>query len=294
MNRPDLRAISSERPDPPYEKTRCNGYEPRVDWQRIRSSKTWRLCPPEQRNNLLRLWLESWNEFPVGSWENDDELIATAIDVPVRQFRAHKDILLRGWILHSDGRFYHPVITEYVLKMLASRKSSTQRVKNWRDKQKQALKSDVTRLQHVGNGTDKEKDKEKEVHPCTKTYQNPPDSDCDAPAQKTRTKRTRSPCPFSKIRELWCEIILPASPTAIEPDDAEGWSEARKTQIRARWASELPDLETWRLFLEALTRSKFLMGKVPPSNGHRQFRLNLFWITKPEYYQRFVEGQYDD
>ena len=80
---------------------------------------------------------------------------------------------------------------------------------------------------------------------------------------------------------------------AIEPTDPSDWTEARKTQIRARWQAELPDLETWREFLEELTRSKFLMGKIPPNNGHKQFRLDLFWITKPEPYTRFVEGKYD-
>ena len=161
--KPELRAVPTELPDPPYPSTtKLNGYEPRIDWQRIRASKTWRLCPADQRNHLLRLWLESWNEYPCGSWEDDDELIAAAIDVPVRVFLAHKDILMRGWRRHSDGRFYHPFIAEKVLQMVGSRKSTAKRVAEWRNKKNQQLAHDVTRYQHVSNATEKEKEKEKE------------------------------------------------------------------------------------------------------------------------------------
>ncbi len=85
MRRPELTVVTTELPEPPYPKsTKANGYEPRVDWQRIRASRTWRTCPPDLRSTLLRLWLESWNEVPAGSWEADDELIAAAIDMPFK------------------------------------------------------------------------------------------------------------------------------------------------------------------------------------------------------------------
>jgi len=129
-------------PEPPYPAdTEANGYKPMVDWQRIKSSKSWRLCPPELRNALLRLWLESWNEVPAGSWEDDDELIAAAIDVTPVTLRKHRVTLLRGWVRHSDGRLYHKFITEQVFHMCEKRKDTNEanreRQARWRERKRQ-------------------------------------------------------------------------------------------------------------------------------------------------------------
>ena len=129
--------VESERPDPPYAKETRIQHDPAVDWARIRASKTWRLCPPEHRNSLLRLWLESWNEVPTGSWEADDAVIAAAIDMPVRAFRANREHLLRGWYVASDGRLYHPFIAETVRSLLEKRRGVAARVKKHRESRKQ-------------------------------------------------------------------------------------------------------------------------------------------------------------
>ena len=128
-----LTVITTDLPDPPYPATvKANGYRPVLDWQRVKASKTWRLCEPEVRNHLLRLWLEAWNEVPCGSWEHEDALIAAAIDMPLRLFTAHRDQLLRGWYLATDGRLYHPVIAEMVLQMLAGRAGTAERQRRLR------------------------------------------------------------------------------------------------------------------------------------------------------------------
>lgn len=128
--------VENERPDPPYAKETRIQHDPVVGWSRIRASKTWRLCPPEHRNSLLRLWLESWNEVPTGSWEADDSVIAAAIDMPVRVFRANREHLLRGWYAASDGRLYHPFIVETVLALLEKRRGVAARVKKHRESRK--------------------------------------------------------------------------------------------------------------------------------------------------------------
>jgi hypothetical protein len=172
--------VTSDLPEPPYPAdTKANGYKPEVDWQRIKASKTWRLCPVGQRNNLLRLWTESWNEVPAGSWESDDELIAAAIDVPLEEFRGYRSALMRGWQLHSDDRLYHPFITSQVEEMLRRRTSSAHRVRAWRERkerEKEASKADVTRYkqdvtrykadvtrnQRVSNAQEQEQEQEQE------------------------------------------------------------------------------------------------------------------------------------
>ena len=167
--------VSNELPAPPYAADiKANGYRPEVDWQRIKASKTWRLCPPEQRNNLLRLWMECWNEVPAGSWEDDDEIIAAAIDMPIRLFQAHRDQLMRGWYLADDGRLYHSVVAEMVVAMVDKRRDIAKRVRDHRERQKQHGQTEaktapypvsnegVTRYQPVSNAQEQEQEQEQE------------------------------------------------------------------------------------------------------------------------------------
>lgn len=195
--RPALSVVSSELPEPPYPRTtKANGYRPEVDWQRIRGSKTWRLCPPEMRNNLLRLWLESWNEVPAGSWDNDPEIIASAIDMPHRLFVAHRDQLLRGWALHSDGRLYHETVTEMVLAMLSKRRSSAERVAKHREK-KQQVTADVTCYQHVSNA--QEQEQEQDIPP------NPQRGDGESEVKKPRKPRETFVRPDPTEVQAYCD-----------------------------------------------------------------------------------------
>ena len=165
--------VSHELPSPPYAADiKANGYRPEVDWQRIKASKTWRICPPEQRNNLLRLWMECWNEVPAGSWEDDDEIIAAAIDMPIRLFQAHRDQLMRGWYLANDGRLYHPVIAAMVNGMIEKRRDGARRVRDHRERAKNqnsnftsqdqlhVSNNDVTHYQPVSNAQEQEQEQE--------------------------------------------------------------------------------------------------------------------------------------
>ncbi len=124
----ELRAVSTELPDPPYpEDTKANGWRPEFDIRRIKASRTWRLAGADTRNALLRLWLECWENIPVGTWPDDSEVIAISIDVSVDWFEGHRKRLMSGWVMHSDGNLYHPYITEMVLGMLGKRRSSAER-----------------------------------------------------------------------------------------------------------------------------------------------------------------------
>jgi hypothetical protein len=138
------------------------------------------LAPPELRPWLLMVWMTAWQQSPCGTLPNDDALIAAHIGMPCKQFAASRDVLLRRWWLASDGRLYHPVLTEHVLYMLAGRQSVTDRVNAYRERkaaekaaadarsgepdgtsdgsERSGAEGDgnapVTRYQHVGNALD--------------------------------------------------------------------------------------------------------------------------------------------
>lgn len=135
----------SAAPEPPYPSdTRAKGWRLELDYERIEQSDTWALATPEMRPWLLMIWLTAWRQAPCGSLPASDELIAARIGMPARQFAAHRDILLRGWWLASDGRMYHQTMTERVLELLGARSKVAARQREWRVKN-QGPAADVTR-----------------------------------------------------------------------------------------------------------------------------------------------------
>ena len=142
--KPELRAVPSELPDPPYPAdSRAKGIKFELDLERIHQSRTWILAPPDMRPWLLMVWTESWRSVPVGSYENDDELIAARIGMSHALFQTHRSILMRGWYLASDDRLYHPVIAEIV-----------QHVQNWRKYERDRKRKYREQKDDLSHGTD--------------------------------------------------------------------------------------------------------------------------------------------
>lgn len=280
---PLLSSVPSTAPDPPYPpETKSNGFRQEIDLDRILASKTWTLADHECRPWLVLIWILSWRNVPCGTWEPDDEFIAASIGCKFEWFQGHRVQLMRGWVRHSDGLLYHQFITSQVLEMLARRRSTVGRVKKYREL-REAKKRAVTVCNALPSVTyaeeqDQEQDEDKKdmlTHVRAK-----PDS--------VSVRKPSPPCPYAQILDLWREIL----PELPQPRGVENWTDARKSQIRARWNNELPSLDLWRTMMEDIRKSKFLMGKVPPSTGHRQFRCDLFWITKPEHLLRLMENKY--
>lgn len=60
------------------------------------------------------LWCASWHQVPAASLPNDDKELAAfaGFGRVVKEWQKVKKGALRGWILCSDGRLYHPVVAE--------------------------------------------------------------------------------------------------------------------------------------------------------------------------------------
>jgi len=126
-------------PEPAYPAdTHVKGWRFEIDHVRLNQSDTWALAPADMRPWLLMMWHVGWQQKPAGSFSNNDEVIAAKIGMDIRTFRGNREVLMRGWELHSDGRLYHPVIVDQVLAYLD--KAERERIKkaNYRDRQRQA------------------------------------------------------------------------------------------------------------------------------------------------------------
>ncbi len=101
-------------------------------------------------------------------------------------------------------------------------------------------------------------------------------------------------CPHQKIRDAFAQIL----PEALQHDTWEG---QRPVNLRARWKSlacefrwpnEATGLAYIEKFFKYIRMSDFLMGKVPPSKGHKQFELSLEFVVGAKAWQRIREGFY--
>lgn len=131
MPKPDLHAVSSELPDPPYPATAQAGtFQFDVDVTRLLASDTWILVGDEVFPWCVMTWLVSWSLVPCGSLPNNDDVICARIRCSRRFYDDHRAEILRGWKPHNDGRLYHPVVTEKVLAFLGKRSK-------WAEKKRQ-------------------------------------------------------------------------------------------------------------------------------------------------------------
>lgn len=75
-------------------------------------------------------WCVSWHQVPAGSLPADDATLARLLGFG-RDLKGWKKAReaggLRGWILHSDGRLYHPVVAAKVLRASGFKETAKRR-----------------------------------------------------------------------------------------------------------------------------------------------------------------------
>jgi hypothetical protein len=136
MSKSDLHVVGSTQPEPPYGQVKAKGLQFKLDYERINQSDTWALAPPEIRPWLLMMWFVSWQQVPAGSFSDDEKAICARIGMPWTMWQHHRDVLMRGWYLASDGRLYHRVIGEFVREVEEWRQAEAERKAEFRKKQR--------------------------------------------------------------------------------------------------------------------------------------------------------------
>ena len=77
----------------------------------------------------VTLWLKSFHQVPSGSLPDDDiELCRLAeLGRDIKAWRKLRENALHGWIKCSDGRFYHPVVSEKANEAWAKKQAQRER-----------------------------------------------------------------------------------------------------------------------------------------------------------------------
>lgn len=267
-----LSVVPKELPDPPYSKdTSAKGYGFDLDVQRMQNSDSWAICPSDIRPWMIMSWVISWGQFPCGSLPSDDEILAVRLGCTMEFLQVHRRFIMRGWVLHADGRFYHPVVTEEVMKMILSRekwkiKKSGQRP----SPEKQELSKNVPR-ESPGNpqsvpgvsppslslSPSPSPSKEEE---CTNVHSSKPAAHVVDMFDGGGEKKSKiPPCPHKEIIDLYHEV-LPELKKVCYPL----WEGSREAGfLAARW-KESPkhqNLEFWRKFFETVRTDNHWMRR---------------------------------
>tara|TARA_R110000868_G_scaffold1832_4_gene14449 strand:+ start:225 stop:1262 length:1038 start_codon:yes stop_codon:yes gene_type:complete len=82
----------------------------------------------------VTLWLKSWDQTPCGSLPKDDVLLCRLAELgrDMDAWQSVKAIALDGWIECSDGRLYHPVVSEAANNALSEKRTQQKRTEKAR------------------------------------------------------------------------------------------------------------------------------------------------------------------
>ncbi|MDO8775698.1 MAG: hypothetical protein Q7K57_44755 [Burkholderiaceae bacterium] len=112
----------------------------------------------------LTLWVKSWDQVPAGSLPVDDVSLCRLAELgrDLKSWKKIKDGAMRGWILCTDGRMYHPTVAEGVnhaldAKVAQRNKTSAARIAALQKKltastdmeEKQRLQSEIEKVQQT-------------------------------------------------------------------------------------------------------------------------------------------------
>ncbi len=104
---------------------------------RLFKSETWISASADAKVAALRLWWHSYgHEVPAGSLPDNDGLLAeyAGYGVMVKAWKKLKAQAMRGFVLCSDGRWYHPLIAELAIDGWKERVRNREKQRAWRER----------------------------------------------------------------------------------------------------------------------------------------------------------------
>lgn len=110
---------------------------------RLRDSDFAASVHPEAAWYGVLLWAASWHQIPAGSLPDNDTMLMRLVGLgrDARTWKKHREEALYGFVLCSDGRLYHPIVTSLAvhawtshhrLRHAALRKHGSKRIKGGR------------------------------------------------------------------------------------------------------------------------------------------------------------------
>ncbi|MGI4941997.1 MAG: DUF1376 domain-containing protein, partial [Janthinobacterium lividum] len=107
------------------------------------SSDFFALSTGDEFKAAVALWCKSWHQIPAGSLPANDRILAH-LSHAGPAWPAMREMALHGWVLCSDGRYYHPLIAAKALEAWGSkqggkttRSKGAEKMRLWRERKAQ-------------------------------------------------------------------------------------------------------------------------------------------------------------
>lgn len=100
-----------------------------LDTEQLRQSELWAISTGEEFKAAVGLWCRAWLQKPPGSLPHDDRVLASWSGAGKRWAKV-REVALRGFVLCSDGRLYHPVLCQDAHRAWGRRTSYRERASN--------------------------------------------------------------------------------------------------------------------------------------------------------------------
>jgi hypothetical protein len=266
-----------------------------------------------------KLWYRSWQQVPASSLPNDDDELCYLAELgfDLASFQSVRDLAMRGWVLCSDGRLYHPVVAEaardaFGRKLQKRFATECSRIKKFNQRHKtshpfpefDAFVANGCRpvMLLVSGDNASCPPGQSAMSPGT-----PPEVPRDVPPMSPgkSTPRDREGKGHSNIelaKASSCQPALAAVPSDIEIAFSE-WVACR-AEIRTnakpifltnkrranigRRLQEIGGLPGWRDVLAEVRKSPLLRG------DKTDWRAEIDWLLNPTNLTKVREGNYDD
>jgi len=106
-----------------------------LEISRLMNSDLFVLSTGDEFKAAVALWCKSWQQVPAASLPNNDRILAH-LSGAFQKWNKLKAMAMQGWILCSDGRFYHPVVAEKALSAWEQRQDYEDRKQNEAERQR--------------------------------------------------------------------------------------------------------------------------------------------------------------
>jgi len=209
----------------------------------------------------------------------DDHALSSIIGQPVEEWLLVKDEVLKFFTRRGE-KLHHKRCNAELNSAYTKRKDGAARQKKYRKRLNPLV--DVTHQSHVSNAPTGQ---DRTVH-----IEEPPIPPKGAPSEDlfspTKKKKDSNLKVAEKYVEVWNDILGSIHKVSFPI------SATRVSHLRAR-VLEMGGPSKWKEYLEHITTSDFLMGKVAPGNGREEpFRLSFDWAINPTNFQKIIEGRY--
>lgn len=257
-----------------------------LDVVRLQKSSLWMESEddPWLGFGAINIWIDAWMGVPTGSIDPTDRLIHKRAKMPKTEWERVGARILEGFVLHDDGRWYHPVLVEMALTSIAaSRKQSDRAKKRWQKNDQETPADDSGNA--GGNATASEKHARASDQDATASKNHAvamPGTERNGTVQNSRKDNPPAPVSFTsrdiadatapepiagRTPEPW-ELILKAAEDGIERGGAARcglFSFDDKQQAKA-WAEVGVSPDLVLLVAQSTTERKLAKGERPPGS----------------------------